>query len=51
MVDLRLETRLCGCMEVAFLKSHNIGKAVDKFGGNNLLSTEIGSKLKEARTS
>lgn len=34
-----------------FPKSHNIGKAVDKFGGNNLLSTEIGSKLKEARTS
>lgn len=34
-----------------FPKSHNIGKAVDKFGGNNLLSTEIGSKLKEARLS
>lgn len=33
-----------------FPKSHNIGKAVDKFGGNNLLSTEIGLKLKESRT-
>jgi DNA modification methylase len=33
-----------------FPKSHNIGKAVDKFGGNNLLSTEIGTQLKEART-
>jgi DNA modification methylase len=33
-----------------FPKSHNIGKAVDKFGGNNLLSSEIGKQLKEART-
>jgi DNA modification methylase len=33
-----------------FPKSHNIGKSVDKFGGNNLLSTEIGIQLKEART-
>jgi len=33
-----------------FPKSHNIGKAVDKFGGNNLLSNEIGTQLKEART-
>jgi DNA modification methylase len=33
-----------------FPKSHNIGKAVDKFGGNNLLSSEIGTQLKEART-
>jgi DNA modification methylase len=33
-----------------FPKSHNIGKSVDKFGGNNLLSTEIGTQLKEART-
>jgi hypothetical protein len=33
-----------------FPKSHNIGKAIDKFGGNNLLSNEIGNQLKEART-
>jgi len=32
-------------------KSHNIGKAIDKRGGNNLLSNEIAEKLKEARTS
>lgn len=34
-----------------FPKSHNIGKAIDKFGGNNLLVKEIGIKLKESRTS
>jgi DNA modification methylase len=33
-----------------FPKSHNIGKAIDKFGGNNLLSSEIAKQLKEART-
>jgi DNA modification methylase len=32
-----------------FPKSHNIGKAVDKFGGNNLLDKEIGNALKQAR--
>ena len=32
-----------------FPKSLNIGKAFDKFGGNQLLSKEIGFKLKEAR--
>jgi len=34
-----------------FPKSHNIGKAIDKRGGNNLLSNEIAEKLKEARIS
>jgi DNA modification methylase len=34
-----------------FPKSHNVGKAIDKRGGNNLLSNRIGEKLKEARTS
>ena len=34
-----------------FPKSLNVGKAIDKRGGNNLLSNEIGRKLKEARTS
>ena len=33
-----------------FPKSHNIGKAIDKFGGNNLLVKEIGIALKKART-
>jgi DNA modification methylase len=33
-----------------FPKSHNIGKAVDKFGGNNHLSKKIASELKKART-
>lgn len=32
-----------------FPKSLNIGKAVDKFGGNNSLSKDIGKELKEAR--
>jgi DNA modification methylase len=34
-----------------FPKSHNIGKAIDKRGGNNHLTQEIGDKLKEARES
>lgn len=34
-----------------FPKSHNIGKSIDKKGGNNLLANEISEKLKEARTS
>ena len=33
-----------------FPKSLNIGKAVDKFGGNNHLSKKIASELKKART-
>jgi hypothetical protein len=33
-----------------FPKSHNIGKAIDKRGGNNVLNNEIAEKLKEART-
>lgn len=33
-----------------FPKSHNIGKALDKFGGNNHLVYEIGIALKQART-
>lgn len=32
-----------------FPKSHNIGKAIDKFGGNNLLDKEIGNALKQVR--
>lgn len=34
-----------------FPKSHNIGKALDKNGGNNHLVYEVGEKLKEARES
>ena len=34
-----------------FPKSHNIGKAIDKRGGNNHLTQEIGEKLKSARES
>ena len=34
-----------------FPKSHNIGKALDKRGGNNDLTEEVGQKLKEARES
>ena len=33
-----------------FPKSHDLGKAVDKFGGNNHLVYEIGDALKQART-
>jgi ubiquinone/menaquinone biosynthesis C-methylase UbiE len=33
-----------------FPKSLNVGKAIDKRGGNNLLALEISQKLKEART-
>ena len=33
-----------------FPKSLNVGKAIDKRGGNNLLAVEISQKLKEART-
>jgi DNA modification methylase len=36
---------------VGFPKSLNVGKAIDKRGGNNLLALEISKKLKEARTS
>ena len=35
---------------VGFPKSLNIGKAIDKRGGNNLLAIEISEKLKDART-
>jgi len=41
------------CMWVygsGFPKSLNVGKAIDKRGGNNLLALEISQKLKEART-
>jgi DNA modification methylase len=34
-----------------FPKSHNIGKAFDKRGGNNHLVSEVAEKLKEARES
>jgi DNA modification methylase len=34
-----------------FPKSHNVGKALDKNGGNNHLVYEVGEKLKEARES